>query len=99
MLINFNEIKEICVPGMNGGTGEMSVKLYKAREGKIIPCALHAGGSIGRHGHPTSDDISYILSGTGKAICDVEEEALSPIPAISAGKARNTALSIRAMTT
>ncbi len=78
MLINFNEIKEICVPGMNGGTGEMSVKLYKAREGKIIPCALHAGGSIGRHGHPTSDDISYILSGTGKAICDGEEEALSP---------------------
>ncbi len=39
---------------------------------------IHAGGSIGSHSHPISDDINYILSGTGKAICDGKEELLVP---------------------
>ena len=29
------------------------------------------------HRHETSDDINYVLSGTGKAICDGKEEPLS----------------------
>ena len=78
MLINFNKIEEITVSGMNQGTGQMSARMYMDQEGKIIPCRIHAGGSIGMHGHPTSDDISYILSGTGKAVCDGQEEILSP---------------------
>lgn len=78
MLINFNKIEEITVSGMNQGTGQMSARMYMDQEGKIIPCRIHAGGSIGMHGHPTSDDINYILSGTGKAVCDGQEEILSP---------------------
>lgn len=78
MRIDFNEIKEVRVPGMNHGTGEMSAKMYRSEEGKIIPCRIHAGGSIGMHEHPTSDDINYILSGTGRAVCDGEEELLRP---------------------
>lgn len=77
MLINFNGIKEITIPGMNGGTGEMSARMYMGTNGKIIPSRLHAGASIGMHKHETSDDINYILSGTGKAICDGEEEILT----------------------
>lgn len=77
MLINFNEIEEITVPGMNGGTGEMSARMYMGANGKIIPSRLHAGASIGMHKHETSDDINYILSGTGKAVCDGEEEILT----------------------
>lgn len=38
---------------------------------------MHEGGSIGRHTHETSDDINYILSGTGKAICNGREEMLN----------------------
>ena len=57
MLINFNKIEEITVSGMNQGTGQMSARMYMDQEGKIIPCRIHAGGSIGMHGHPTSDDI------------------------------------------
>lgn len=76
MLINFNEIPERTVSGMNSGTGEMSAKMYMDSDGKIIPCRIHAGGSIGMHMHETSDDINYILSGTGKAICDGQEEKL-----------------------
>lgn len=45
---------------------------------KSIRCAIHAGGSIGLHKHETSDDVNYVLSGTGKAICDGKEESLAP---------------------
>ena len=77
MLIDFNTIKEITAPGMNNGTGTMTAKMYMDEQGKIIPCAIHSGGSIGLHKHTTSDDINYILSGTGKAICDGKEEPLT----------------------
>lgn len=76
MLINFNEMQEHKFPGMNNGTGEMSAKMFMSEKGKIIPCSIHAGGSIGMHSHTTSDDINYIISGTGKAICNGEEETL-----------------------
>ena len=42
MLLDFNEIKEITVPGMNNGTGMMTAKMYMDDQGKIIPCG--AGG-------------------------------------------------------
>ena len=77
MLVDFNAMKEITVPCMNGGTGTMTAKMYMDAEGKIIPCAIHAGGSVGNHRHDTSDDINYVISGKGKAICDGKEEALS----------------------
>lgn len=77
MLINFNEIKEIKAPGMNGGTGEITAKMYMDQYGKIIPCHIHAGSSIGIHKHETSDDINFILSGTGMAVCDGKEELLT----------------------
>lgn len=76
MLINFNEQQDRKVPRMNGGTGEISAKMFVDEHGKIISCRIHEGGSIGMHSHPTSDDINYIISGTGKAICDGEEELL-----------------------
>lgn len=44
MLIDFNEIKEITVPGMNNGTGTMTAKMYMEERGKIIPCSIHVGG-------------------------------------------------------
>lgn len=78
MLIDFNDIKEMTIPGMNNGTGDMTAKMYMGEYGKIIPCQIHPGGSIGMHAHPTSDDINYILSGCGKALCDGEEEILKP---------------------
>lgn len=76
MLINFNELPERTASGMNGGTGEMTAKMFMDDQGKIIPCRIHVGGSIGLHRHTTSDDINYILSGTGYAVCDGKEERL-----------------------
>lgn len=76
MIIDFNDIKERTAPGMNGGTGEMSSKMYMDKTVKIISCRIHAGGSIGSHRHETSDDINYVLSGSGRAVCDGKEEIL-----------------------
>lgn len=77
MIIDFNEIEEVKISGMNGGTGEITAKMYMGKYGKVIPCCIHVGGSIGIHKHETSDDINYIISGTGKAICNGKEELLS----------------------
>ncbi|HIX77655.1 MAG TPA: cupin domain-containing protein [Candidatus Fusicatenibacter merdavium] len=45
--------------------------------GKNIPYRIHPGGFIGTHRHDTSDDINYILFGSGKAICDGTVELLT----------------------
>ena len=44
ILIDFNKTKEITVPGMNNGTGMMTVKMYMDAQDKIILCAIHKGG-------------------------------------------------------
>lgn len=77
MLINFNEADVVTTPAMNGGTGEMSSKMHIDKRGKIILCSIHKGGSIGMHEQRTGDDINYIISGVGKAICDGVEEDLN----------------------
>lgn len=76
MRIDFSSTEEQIMQRMNGGTGTISARMYMDGNGKIIPCKVHPGGSIGTHSHGTSDDINYILSGKGIAICDGEEEEL-----------------------
>lgn len=76
MIIDFNAIPERTAPGMHGGTGELTAKMYMDPQRKIIPCRIHPGGSIGLHSHDTSDDVNYVLYGTGVAICDGVEEPL-----------------------
>ena len=76
MVIDFNAIPEHTGPCMNSGTGELTAKMYMDPQRKVIPCRIHAGGSIGLHSHDTSDDINYVLYGTGVAVCDGIEEPL-----------------------
>ena len=49
VLVDFSEIMEITIPGMNNGTGTMSAKMFMDDQGKIIPCTIHTGSSIGIH--------------------------------------------------
>ena len=76
MFIDFNNMKEITMPGMNDGTGIMTVKMYNDERYRIVPTVIHKGGGIGLHAQTSGDDINYILSGTGKATCDGIEEEL-----------------------
>ena len=76
MRIDFNEIEEMKIPCVNNGTGEMTVRMYYDGKYRIIPTAIHKVGSIGIHTQSLGDDMNYIISGTGKAICDGKEEEL-----------------------
>ncbi len=78
MRIDFNTMKELTIPGMNNGTGEMTVRMYNDENYRIISTVVHPGGSIGLHKQNSGDDMNYILSGTGMAICDGLEEELKP---------------------
>ncbi len=78
MRIDFNEINEITMPCMNNGSGTMTVKMYNDEKYRIVPTIIHSGGSIGIHVQNSGDDLNYILSGTGKAICNGLEEELKP---------------------
>lgn len=78
MLIDFNRMDSMTFPGMNNGTGTMSARMYNDDSYRIIPTAIHPGGSIGTHKQESGDDLNYIISGTGKAICNGVEEELNP---------------------
>lgn len=78
MIIDFNDIKPMTIPGMNGGTGTMMAQMYNDEKYRIISTAIHTGGSIGSHVQSGGDDLNYIISGEGKAICDGMEEELKP---------------------
>lgn len=76
MLIDFNEIQQMTIPGMNNGTGKMTCRMFNDDKYRIVPTCIHKGGSIGKHTQDSGDDLNYIISGSGKAICDGKEEVL-----------------------
>lgn len=78
MKIDFNRLHEVAVPKMNGGEGECRARMFADDSGKIIYSVLPPGASIGPHRQATSNDVNYVVSGHGKAVCDGVEEYLSP---------------------
>ena len=78
MQIDFNKIETMTIQGMNNGTGTMSARMYNDDSYRIVPTAIHPGGSIGTHMQESGDDINYIISGRGRAFCNGVEEALKP---------------------
>jgi len=56
----------------------MSARMYNNDSYRIIPTMIHPGSSIGTHIQDSGDDLNYIISGMGKAICDGIEEELKP---------------------
>lgn len=76
MKIDFNTLKEVSIPRMNRGEGVCRARMYADERGKIIYSILPPGTSIGLHTQATSNDINYVVSGSGKAICNGKEEML-----------------------
>ena len=78
MLLSLNSIPETVIPGFKGGTGRTCARIYADESNKIMHGLLPPSASIGAHVHETSSEIIWILSGTGKALCDDTEELLGP---------------------
>ena len=53
-------------------------KNYNDDNYRIIFTKIPVGSSIGKHTQTSGDDINYIISGIGKAVCDGVEEVLIP---------------------
>ena len=77
MLIPFDQMEEKVVPKMRGGEGEMINKMFVNEDTKIMWGRLTPGSYIGLHTHETDSEMIYILSGTGKVLCDGVYEPLS----------------------
>ena len=76
MLIDFNVLSQIAIPNMNGGEGEGIAKMDVNEWGRFIQTIIPPKSSIGPHLQETNDDINFIVSGEGIAICDDVEETL-----------------------
>lgn len=77
MLIDFNAMKKACVPNLDGGAGEVFAKMTVNDYGRFIFCRIPPKATIGLHTQKGSTDINFVVSGTGKAICDGVEEPLT----------------------
>ena len=78
MLLDFNHMPEESFPHFKNGDGSLEGKMFFDGTNRILHGRLTPGSSIGLHKHETSDEVNYVLSGTGKAICDGKEESLAP---------------------
>lgn len=73
-MIDFNEIKEVCISKMNGGNGVTKAKMFMDGNIKIMLSSLEVGCSIGVHEHKTSCEVVYVLSGVAKCTVDGKAE-------------------------
>ena len=77
MKIDFNYVKAVTIPNLNGGNGSVISRMFVDNNGKIMVCSIPPRASIGAHRQNTSSEYNFILSGNGKAICDGKEEILN----------------------
>ena len=77
MKILFNEMNDTVLEHFQGGDGQFVAKMFNDGKCKILRGLLAPGCSIGLHTHENDSETIYILSGTGKVLCDGVYEALS----------------------
>lgn len=78
MKINFDEVENIVYPNFKDGEGEWHMKAVTDGQHKCLLGMLPPGSSIGLHTHETNSEMFYIISGTGKVLCDGVYEPLKP---------------------
>ena len=77
MKIPFDTIEETAIPSFKGGQKQYNVKMFFDGKARIMKGRLVPGASIGTHTHEGNCEVIFITSGTGKAIFDGQEIALS----------------------
>lgn len=74
MKIDFSHLKEKEIPEFNGGTGTAFLRMFEDKKMKVLLGRLAPGASVGLHMHRTDSEVIFILSGSGKVLCDGEME-------------------------
>lgn len=78
MRISFDEIEETVLAHFHGGEKEARARMYADEENRIMMGRLIPGASIGLHTQETDSEITYILQGRGKVLCDGQWEEVGP---------------------
>ena len=78
MLIDFGTYDWAEIPHMNGGEGSVFARMSMTENTRIVLTRVPPGSTIGVHPQLSGDDVNYVLSGKGRAVCDGKEEALVP---------------------
>ena len=78
MKLCFSQMEETPMPQFKGGEKTTYSRFMDDGHNRIMINRLEPGASIGLHTHTGSSEVMYILSGTGKAICDGVSERLGP---------------------
>ena len=78
MKLCFSQMEETPMPQFKGGEKTTYSRFVDGCVNRIMMNRLEPGASIGLHTHTGNSEVMYILSGTGKAICDGVEERLGP---------------------
>ena len=75
MNINFNNIPTQTLNSLHGGAGDVVARVFESENVKVMPFRLQPGAGIGLHRHEGTE-VSYVLYGAGKVVCDGVEEDL-----------------------
>ena len=78
MLIDFSKLDEASLEGMDGGTGPIAARMVVNEVGRFVECRILPGSSIGEHVQRNGNDVNFVVSGHGHAICAGAREELSP---------------------
>ena len=78
MFIDFDKIETSTIPNFYNGEKNTVAQMYVDDLNRIMRGTLEPEASIGSHKHETGSEIIFILQGTGKALCNDEQEILSP---------------------
>ena len=65
------------IKNMNGGNGSVFTKMRHTENTRIVLTRIPPGSSIGLHKQVSGDDVNYVVSGKGRAVCDGAEVVLS----------------------
>jgi mannose-6-phosphate isomerase-like protein (cupin superfamily) len=67
-------MRAVSIPHPSGGEGAVSAKMHMDAVNIIMMSELLPGTSIGMHSHNNRSEINFVITGKGRAICDVEAE-------------------------
>lgn len=92
MTVNFNELKEQDIRGMNGGNGTLSAKMLADKSGKLIACRIRAGSPSECIGMKQATTSATFFQEQAQPCATALKNRFPPTSATSAKKARRTAL-------
>lgn len=76
MITNMSHVKKLSFENWNGGEGTIDFSFFFGEAFQVYRFIIPPNASIGYHKQQYGDDVNYVLSGQGEAICEGQKEKL-----------------------